>query len=196
MHVIWRGEEEEDEPEEEEEPEEEPSPEPSPEPEDEPEPTPQPPDAEDEPLPDDPPNMAWLWWLLVVALIAGATARIIWMLPANCAKRAKDEMGRWSAWMQAVYDGLHVMKLGMEATESPMQYMRRVDGLHRIPADMTPLGECMALVFYGHMDPEPEETAMAAQAYARLMTQLAWWQKTQLMAVRAFLPEKKRSFTR
>ena len=162
-------------------------------------PTPPPDDPEapnQEPERKDPPSFAWLWWLLPLLLIAACVLRILWTQPEKCASRAKDEMGRWSAWMQALSDGLRVAGLPRESSESPMAYMRRVDGLRRFPVQLLPLGECMALVFYGRLSPEPEETAMTADAYRRLTTRLSRWQKLRLALVRAFIPLKKREFTK
>lgn len=197
----------EDEPEPTPEPEDQPQPTAAPEPEDasQPEPTPEP---EDDRLPEDdeppkpadeppPPDLTWLWWLLLVlAIIAALTWRIIHTQPARCAERAGDEMGRWSAWMQAVTDALRVAGLRRGASESPMAFAARVDGLRRFPAELTPLGECMALVFYGRLAPEPEETAMTAQAYAQLLPRLTAFQRLRLTLLRAFVPVRKRDFTR
>lgn len=98
--------------------------------------------------------------------------------------------------MQAVRDALYAAGLQREDSESPMAFMRRVDGLRRFPAELLPLGECMALVFYGRLEPEPEETAMAAQAWNRILPKLTRWQRLRLTFMRAFVPVKKRAFTR
>lgn len=181
-------------------PEQEPTP--SPEPEEAPDqvesPTPPPPETADEPN-QEPRNQAghaWMWLLLILLLLlAGCVLRILRVQPAHCAGRAKDEMGRWSAWMQAVYDALQVAGLQRESSESPMAFARRVDGLRRFPVQLLPLGECMALVFYGRLAPEPEETAMAAQAWNAILPRLTRWQRLRLMLCRAFVPVKKRAFT-
>jgi len=178
-----------------------PSPEPSQEPHgedvDEPTPTPEPPIMPNqEPDAPDAPGYAWLWWLLPLVAVAACAWRILWTQPQRCAKRAKDEMGRWSAWMQALNDSLRVAGLRRESSESPMAYMGRVDSLRRFPAKLLPLGECMALVFYGRMNPEPEETAMAALGYQRVYSSLNAWQKLRLTLLRAFTSQKKRHFTK
>lgn len=177
-----------------------PSPEPSTAPEgtdtDEPTPTPEVPIVPNqEPDEADRPGLAWLWWLLPLAALAACALRILWTQPRRCAGRAKDETGRWSAWMQALADEMRVLGLERDASESPMAYMRRLDGLRRFPAKLLPLGECMALVFYGRVTPEPEETAMAAEAYQRIYTCLTRWQRVRLGLTRAFVSEKKRMFT-
>ena len=46
--------------------------------------------------------------------------------------RRKDAEGRFMVWVQAVHDELRVMKLPRTASESPMAYMTRLDGLHRL----------------------------------------------------------------
>lgn len=171
-------------------------------PQDEPTPSPQPqdttetqddPNQEPEPPKDD--GGSWLW-LLLLLLAAACAGRIWWVQPQRCAARAKDEMGRWSAWMQAMNDVLHAAGIQRAASESPMAYMRRVDGLHRFGVKLLPLGECMALVFYGRLEPEPEETAMAADAYRRMLPRLTHWQRLRLELCRAFVPGKRRAFTR
>lgn len=175
---------------------EEPTPTPSPAPESEPSPAPS-----DQPLPPpdddrDPPNLAWLWLLLLVLAAAAVTVRILLTQPRRMAARQKDELGRWSVWMQAVYDCLRILKLSRQASESPMAHMRRLDSMRRLSVQLLPLGECEALVFYGRLDPEPEETAMAMDAYSRLKAGLTWYQAIQLTLLRAFVPLKKRDFTR
>ena len=53
----------------------------------------------------------------------------------------------------------------------------------------------MALVFYGRLSPEPEETDMAREAYTVLLHGLTGLQRLRLTLLRAFSPEKKRRFT-
>ncbi|MBP3637448.1 MAG: hypothetical protein J6K13_07825 [Clostridia bacterium] len=180
---------------------------------DEPTPTPQPEDASQPPMEDsptpppadnpnqepeqkEPPLFDWLWWLLPLLLIAAAAVRIILTQPKHCASHAKDELGRWSAWLQAVNDQLRILHLGRESNESPLAFARRIDGLKRFPVSLTPLGEVMSLVFYGRLAPEPEETAMAAQAYEKILSRMTGWQKVKLTLLRAFTPVKKRLFTK
>ncbi|MGN1020250.1 MAG: transglutaminase domain-containing protein [Aristaeellaceae bacterium] len=174
---------------------EEPTPTPSPEPEDEPTPTPS-----DQPLPPpddgkDPPSLTWLWLLLLLLAAAAITVRILMTQPRRMADRQTDELGRWSVWMQAVADCLRILGLSRHPSESPMAHMRRVDILRRVNVPLTPLGECEALVFYGRLDPEPEETAMAMEAFLRMKASLKWYQQIQLTLLRAFVPLKKRDFT-
>ncbi len=175
-----------------------PEPETSPEVEgEEPTPTPQPPIVPNQEPPEpDKPDYTWVWWLLPLLAAAACAARILWVQPRRCAMRAKDEMGRWSAWMQALSDELRVAGLRRESSESPMAFMSRVDSLRRFPAKLLPLGECMALVFYGRMNPEPEETAMAEECFQRVYSRLTAWQKLRLTLTRAFTSTKKRSFTK
>ena len=175
---------------------------------DEPEPSPEPENAppaeqlpEEQPENDaekdqDPPVLTWLWWLLLLCAAAAAAARIILTQPERCARRARDEMGRWQAWMQALSDSLRVLKLPRDASESPMAYAKRLDSLRRLPVQLLPVGECVSLIFYGNLEPEPEETAMTRQAAQRIMTVLNPWQKLRFTLMRAFVPAKKRLFTR
>ena len=174
-------------------------PEPVPTPEDQPTPEPEnEPPQEDEPNqePEMPRHLAWPWWLLALLLVlAAAAARIFLTQPRRMAARARDEMGRWSVWVQALHDELRVMGLPRQKNESPIAYMKRLDTLSRIHAELTPVGECMALVFYGHLTPEPEETDMAREAFDALLHGMTRPQRLRLTLLRAFTPEKKRRFT-
>ncbi|MGN0779044.1 MAG: transglutaminase domain-containing protein [Aristaeellaceae bacterium] len=176
---------------------EEPTPTPSPLPENDPTPEPS-----DHPLPppqdaQNPPPPVWLWLLLLLlAAVIAAAVRILLTQPRHMAARAKDELGRWSVWMQAVSDCLTIMGLSRQPSESPMAHMRRLDMLRRISMPLAPLGECASLVFYGRLDPEPEETAMAMEAYRQLTAGLKWHQAVRLTLLRAFVPMKKRDFTK
>ena len=175
---------------------EEPTPTPSPAPENEPTPEPS-----DQPLPPPedeqaPPNLLWLWLLLLLLAAAAVAVRILLTQPKRLANRQKDELGRWSVWMQAVYDCLRIQGLSRQTSESPMAHMRRIDSLRRVSVPLLPLGECESLVFYGRLDPEPEETVMAMDAYRRMAAHLTWYQTVQLTLLRAFVPMKKRDFTR
>lgn len=166
--------------------------EPSPEPETSP--SPEPPDSSDAQVDD--PDIPHLWWLWLLLAALAATAVRIWMTqPQWMVGHAADEMIRWSIWMQAVHDCLRIMQLPRQHHESPIAYMRRLDSLRRLSADMLPLGECEALVFYGRMTPEPAETQMASAAYVRLFAGMAWYQKVHLVLLRAFVPQKHRDFT-
>ena len=170
---------------------------PTPEAQDTPEPENEPP-REDEPNqePETPHRLTWLWWLLaLLLLLAAAAARILRTQPQRMAARARDEMGRWSVWLQALHDELRIMGLPRQRNESPIAYMKRLDSLSRIHAELTPVGECMALVFYGGLSPEPEETDMAREAYTVLLHGLTGLQRLRLTLLRAFTPEKKRRFT-
>ena len=176
-----------------------PPPEPVPTPEDQPTPEPEnDPSQEDEPNqePEMPRHLTWLWWLLALLLVlAAAAARILLTRPRRMAARARDEMGRWSVWVQALHDELRVMGLPRQKNESPIAYMKRLDTLSRIHAELTPVGECIALVFYGHLSPEPEETDMAREAFDALLHGMTRPQRLRLTLLRAFTPEKKRRFT-
>ena len=143
-----------------------------------------------------PRHPAWRWWLLALLLVlAAAAARIFLTQPRRMAARARDEMGRWSVWVQALHDELRVMGLPRQKNESPIAYMKRLDTLSRIHTELTPVGECMALVFYGHLTPEPEETDMAREAFDALLHGMTRPQRLRLTLLRAFTPEKKRRFT-
>ncbi len=143
------------------------------------------------------PSLSWLWWLLLLlAVLAAAVVRILTTQPARLAAKAQDELARWSVWMQAIHDVLRVLKLLRKPSESPAAYMRRLDSLRCLNAAFTPLGECESLVFYGRLDPTPDETRMAAQTYAQLFANLPWLTKARVVLLRSAVPMKKREFTR
>ncbi len=142
------------------------------------------------------PPTAWWLWLLALALLIASAVRILLTQPQRLATRETTELARWTVWMQALHDSLQILGLPRQSSESPIAYMRRLDSLRRLGTELTPLGECEALVFYGRMNPEPEETLMAATTYGRIIAGMTWYQKLQLMLTRAFIPMKKRDFTK
>ncbi|MBQ8654437.1 MAG: transglutaminase domain-containing protein [Clostridia bacterium] len=167
------------------------------EPEDTPEPE-TPPEEQtdtDDPTENRQPSALWLLWLLLLLALIAAV-RILLTQPARLAARETAELGRWMVWTQAMHDALNLRHLRRKPSESPIAYMRRLDQTHRLGTELTPIGECEALVFYGRLDPQPEETRMSSQAYACLTAAMPWYRKVQLAAVRAFIPLKKRDFTR
>lgn len=146
--------------------------------------------------PPEPPNLQWLWALLLLMLAALAGLRVYLTQPAQLLKKAKDPTGVYMIWAQAVFDLLRLRKLPMAASESPIAYGKRLDSLGVLPIALSPLCSVLSLVCYGKIVPEPEETETAAKTFGTLFAALPWWQKAQLALVRAFLPLKKRDFTR
>lgn len=194
-------------------PESEPTPTPTPEPNtdpaahEEPTPTPTPPPNGDSPTPspepspdpppqqDPPPNLTWLWLLLLLlALAAAAALRIWWTMPQQLVRKATEPLAQFNVWMQAVHDALAVRHQSRGAAESPIAYGRRLDASGLLPLSMLPLCEALSLVIYGKLVPEPEEIAMAQQAYQALLAGLNPWQRIQLAVRRAVIPLKKRDF--
>lgn len=168
-----------------------PSPTPDPQSEDVATPEPTPPDEapnQDQDPPDDPtpPSLWWLWLLLVLAVIAALAARIFLTQPGRLAARARTPEEAFEAWVQAVRDALGVMKLPPVPSESPMAYTRRLDGLHRLPVALAPLGRLMANVYYGKLTPVPEEIAQAQGVWQALFAALPPVRKAQVQLLRAF----------
>lgn len=175
-------------------PEDEPTPTPSPTPdpdrEELPSPEPTPPDEapnQDQP-PEDapPPSLWWLWLLLVLAVIAGLVARLMYMQPQRQAGRAKSPEEAFEVWVQAVRDALQVMKLPPAASESPMAYTKRLDATKALPTALAPLGRAMAMVYYGKITPSTEEIDQARQAWQALSGALPPLRKAQVHLWRAF----------
>jgi len=179
-------------PSEEEQPQDTPTPEPSQAPEvtASPEPS-QPPEQPDAPQGD----AAWLWWLLLAAVIAAAV-RIWWTLPRQCARRAKDDMAHWLVWAQATHDALHVLGQHREKGESPMTWMARLEATTTLPQSLMLLGQIESLVFYGRTAPQAHEIQHTYSVYQEILAGMHWRRRLMLMLRRAFLPLKKRDFTK
>lgn len=155
---------------------------------------PTPPDGE---APQEPRSYALqLWWLLPLLLLAALMGRILWTQPAACARRARDDKGRWLVWTQAVHDVLHVLKLHRQGCESPMAFMRRLDDTLHLPVRLSLLGEDEATVFYGRALPDPEAVAEARRVCTALLKELSPWKRLRLTLRRAFLPARSLDFTR
>ena len=165
--------------------------EPSPPPENPDDPENEPDENEDADDPAPKPPFPWLW-LLILLLLAAAAARIVLQTPARRAARAKDETGRWQAWIDALRDALAMEKLPRRTDESPLGHMKRLDAMQRFGAALTPLGESMALVYYAHVDPQPQETAQARDAYLAVWQTMKRRRKALFHLKRAFTPGKRR----
>ena len=181
-------------PSEEEKPQQTPTPEPSQAPEitSSPEPT-----QEPESRSDTPPKSGagWLWWLLLLAAAAVA-GRIWWTLPRQCAARAKDDMAHWLVWAQASHDALHVLGQRREAGESPLAWMTRLEATTTLPSGVVLLGQLESLIFYGHQAPQEHEIQHTCSVYQELLAGMDWRRRLLLILRRAFLPLKKRDFTK
>lgn len=173
-----------------------PSPEPvTPTPEPEPEDTPDP-ESEADALPADPPKPPFPWWLIpAIALPLAVLVRILWMTPGLQAQRKKSEFGRWLVWAQAAHDALRRLGLERKADETPMAFFARVDATNTIPRVLSELSGAESLMFYGHADPLPEETAQAKRSFEVIAGQLTGWQKLAMHLQRAFLFRRSRDIT-
>ena len=182
------------------------TPTPTPEPqreEEQPTPSPEPDDASTpSPAPTDAPNDAlsaaqnrqggFPWWLLILAAAAGVILRILWTQPAQQSRRQKTEFARWIVWTQAIHDALRISGFIRQAAESPIAYFTRVDETHTLPLALSSMGEAESLMFYGHAEPLPEETAQAQSLYRALSGAMKPTRRLLLTLRRAFLPAKMR----
>ena len=190
-------------------PEDEPTPSPTPqntpappesEPEESPPPEDEPPENEEDPQEDAGPELPsdWWKWLLLILLILIVTAllilRFVWTSPTHRAKRAKDERGRWQAWMQAVTDALAALGERRAPDETLAQWLAGLDTKHLSPVQLAPLGECAALVFYGGSEPMPEETAMTEETFHGIFASMKCGSRLRFRLRRAF--GRKQDFTR
>ena len=164
------------------------------------EPDNEPPEDEEDPQERRGPELPSDWWkwlilALLILLLAGLlTWRFLWTSPAHRAKRARDERGRWQAWMQAVTDALAALGERRPADQTLAQWLAGLDSRRLSPAPLAPLGECAALVFYGGSEPMPEETAMTEEAFRRLFASMKRSRRLRFRLRRAF--GRKGDFTR
>ena len=162
-----------------------PTPSESPEPSHEPDPTAaDQPDQTDEPDAHMPP-FPWMVLLVLMAVMA-LFMRILWMTPSMQASRCKREFARWLVWAQAAHDALRMLGFERQSDETPMAFFARVDESRRIPRVLSQLSGAESLMFYGHAEPLPEETAQARKTYDLIRSQLTSWQKLCMTLMRAF----------
>ena len=134
--------------------------------------------------------------ILVIGLAAAAlVGRILWMTPGMQACRQKTEFARWLVWAQAAHDALRQLGLERQMDETPMAFFARVDGTNRIPQVLSQLSGAESLMFYGHADPMPEETAQAKASYEVVRAQLTAVQRLRMTLGRAFTFRRSRDIT-
>lgn len=160
--------------------------------------TPQPPqdDGENAEMPPLARRGGWMWWLLVLVLLALAGWRIRFSRPEALEKRAKDDLCRWDIWAQALHDQLDVMKLPRMAAESPMAYFSRLASSSDLPDDLAGMGVIEAMLFYGRYVPEQSDVTMVRDLQRTLWQRMTKPQRVRWLLVRAFTPLKKRQYTR
>ncbi len=168
----------------------EPSPAPSQEPDDAPQATPAPtPDdranAEGEPHADNGPKGPFPWWLLIVIALL---LRIAWVIPGVRAKMMHTPEAAWQVWLQAAQDGLRMMGLRREKTESPQAFCRRVDRTGFVDGEMRTLGSIQSRVFYGHAKPDESDVHQTETACRQVYRSLNWWRKGAYWLLRVFVP--------
>jgi len=138
----------------------------------------------------------FLWVLLMAALaLLAVGGRILWMTPGMQVRRKKTEFARWLVWAQAAHDALRRLGFERRPNETPMAFFARVDETNRIPRVLSQLSGAESLMFYGHADPLPEETAQAKQSFEVICAQLTAVQKLRLTLERAFWPRRSRDIT-
>ena len=187
-----------------------PTPEPDSEPpQDSPEPTPEtgdnlppvtdPPPDGNEPEPEREPDrngggFPWIWLLLLIPA-ALAAIRCVLTSPGNREKRCRSEDERFSVWVQEITDILSAEKLSRKKGESPMAWLRRVDGTGYFSVSLQPVGECISLIRYSSAAPVAGDTALVRDTAVLLRgetsrnARLAYW------ARRIFLPAKRHEHT-
>ena len=144
--------------------------------------------------PDEPNDLSWLWWLLLILLlIAAIVTRIWWTLPETCEKRAKDENGRSTVYLQAVHDALRIAGLVRTDTETPQMFFRRAEQTGWTEASA--VGIIEELRFYAHADSSPEQTDALRQAYTGMLRKMNAWQRVRFVLLRAAVPLRMRLFT-
>ena len=140
-----------------------------------------------------PTRLPFPWgWLMAGAALLALLGRILWMTPAMCCRRQKNEFHRWLVWAQAAHDALRQMGLERQSDETPMAFFARVDETNRIPRVLSQLSGAESLMFYGHAVPVPEETEQARQSFLLICGQLTTQQKIRMTMQRAFLLRRSR----
>lgn len=175
-----------------------PTPEP---PEDDPSSTPpddEPPHPDDNPNQDDdrdPPDLSWLWWvLLILALAAGVTIRVLYCTPERAQKRCNDPVEVFVLWTQAVFDALTVRHLPRRTGESPKACLTRLDGV--LHAGLSGLGTELNRLHYGKLPCTEEQIETARMACGILLQTLTPTEKLRWYLRRAFLPLSRRDYTK
>ena len=138
----------------------------------------------------------WWWLLLLLAVLLMLVGRVVWTLPGMAAKRCRSDRNRWMVWAQAMHDTLRVLKRPKRAGESPLAYLRRLAAQGWAPELLDDEGELEALVFYGRHEPDADDVRLAQAAYLAVSGRLRPLKRAKLVLVRAFVPLKRRAFTR
>ena len=142
------------------------------------------------------PKPRFPWWVIpVIGVPLALLVRMLWMTPGVQVQRSKNEFGRWLVWAQASHDALRQMGLERQPDETPMAFFARVDATNRIPKVLSELSGAESLMFYGHAEPLPEETAQAKRTFEVICSQLSGGQKLRMMLQRAFLLRRSRDIT-
>lgn len=136
-----------------------------------------------------PPDLSLLWWILLLAALAAAIAwRVRQTTPERLEARETTEFGRWRLWTREIHANLRLMGYPRAATESPLQYAARIDGLGRLSVSMAPQGDAETLMIYGHAEPYPTETEDARRVSRAVWQAMNRRQRLHRVMQRAFLP--------
>jgi transglutaminase-like putative cysteine protease len=171
-------------------PEPEASPEPTPEPEDdqdsaagsqqdEPEPTPEP---EDEPPPEDETqdsasrNFGWILWVLLILLIAAASAWVVLRLqktdPARAQAQMRSASDRLALWYRAMLSALEEQGQSPSPGETPQQFARRLKEAGVAGDGFEYVTRQIALAGYAGRKPDSAVFKQAEAAYRQIVGQL------------------------
>ncbi len=133
------------------------------------------------------------WLLLLLLALIGRT---VWVQPAVRAALAKDELHTWLAWVQAAHDALRVRGLKRQSSESPGAFLSRAEREGGLPVSLSALSEAESSMFYGHMEPTPDDVAHARDISRALMAKLTLRQKALFHLQRIALPARMHDVTR
>ncbi len=143
------------------------------------------------PDPDGDGGIPWVAVLLITLL----AVRSAFVQPGVQAARQKTEFARWMVWAQAVHDVLKQKGFVRENHESPGAFFQRVTDSGDMPQSLAALGAAENLMFYGHVDPMPEETAQVRAMYEAVYRSLTGSQRMKLQLDRTLTPKRQRGFT-
>ena len=166
----------------------EPTPSPTPpHPENTPEPPPQTPEPPIvPPRDDDKPNLSWLWWLVLVAVLAALVTRMVLRTPDRVAARQETVRDQLFTYGNATAQVLRMRGYKVQPGETPMLFARRMDKLHAGNVSITPLWRAMALSNYSRRNPTQKLSEQAKEIFHSIYQPQSFLVKLRFLLTAAF----------
>lgn len=165
-------------------------------PSDEPSPTPSDtPDDKDPrdlpaPKPPEPPSFLFYLILFLVAALAAAVLRILYINPHRMAARKKNSYDVFLTWVGATYGVLRLDKMTPKPSESPLAFAARANDEKPYPISLTPMAEIISYVQYSRHEVDGESIALVKETFESVYHPLSRVRKMRFAAMRAFFPMK------